>query len=218
MTTPVHLAIGAGPGLSLGVARRFAREGYRAVLTTEQEQQAANLAATLVDEGYQALGSAIDLLDPADVARIVTTMGERHGRIDVLHFNPSVWRERDPLELTVAELLEDLTLGVASLLPAVQAARPFLHPGSRVLVTGSAAADRPWHGAASLGVQKAGLRNLVTSLDARLAPAGVRAVAVQINGVLTPTGPFSPPPIAEAMWRAVTRTDQDWTPHVSYDG
>ncbi|MEU1205469.1 hypothetical protein [Nocardia sp. NPDC005825] len=42
----------------------------------------------------------------------------------------------------------------------------------------------------------------------------MRAVEVQINGVLGATGPFSPQPIAEA----ITRPEQDWTPHVSHDG
>ncbi|WP_280338778.1 SDR family oxidoreductase [Nocardia neocaledoniensis] len=218
MPTPVHLAIGAGPGLGAGVARRFAREGYHAVLTARTADDAAGLAESLAVDGLSAEGAPLDLTDAEDIARVVAGVGERHGRIDVLHFNPSAWREKDPLHLTAAELLDDVMLGVGALLPAVQAARPFFASGARVLVTGSAAADKPWHGAASLGVQKAGVRNLVTSLDATLAPAGIRAVAVQINGLLAATGPFSPQPIAEAMWAAVTRPEPDWTPHVSYDG
>ncbi|WP_280230921.1 SDR family NAD(P)-dependent oxidoreductase [Nocardia cyriacigeorgica] len=218
MTTPVHLSIGAGPGLGVAVARRFARAGYHAALTARTAADAAGLAETLAAEGFSAEGAAIDLHDADDVGRVVGDIGARHGRIDLLHFNPSAWREKDPLHLTVAELLEDVTLGVAALLPAVQAAHRFMPRGARILVTGSAAADKPWHGAASLGVQKAGVRNLVTSIDATLAAEGIRAVAVQINGLLAETGPFSPPPIAEAMWAAVARTDEEWMPHVSYDG
>jgi NAD(P)-dependent dehydrogenase (short-subunit alcohol dehydrogenase family) len=218
MSGPVYLVLGAGPGLGLAVARRFAQGGHLAVLTTRHQSEADPLARTLVEEGYGAEGLAVDLTDPADVSRVVTEVGDRHGRIDVLHFNPSAWREKDPLQLTVPELLEDVTLGAGALLPAVQAAVPFLQEGSRVLVTGSAAADKPSPKAASLGVQKAAVRNLVTSLDATLAPLGARAVAVQINGVLGKEGPFSPPPIAEAMWQAVARSDDDWTAHVPYDG
>ncbi|MBF6435185.1 SDR family oxidoreductase [Nocardia cyriacigeorgica] len=218
MTTPVHLTIGAGPGLGVAVARRFARAGYHAALTARTTEDAAGLADMLTADGLSAEGAAIDLLDAGDISRVVAEIGSRHGRIDLLHFNPSAWREKDPLHLTVAELLEDVTFGVAALLPAVQAAYRFMSRGARILVTGSAAADKPWHGAASLGVQKAGVRNLVISLDAALAGEGIRAVAVQINGLLAETGPFSPPPIAEAMWAAVQRPDDDWTPHVSYDG
>lgn len=218
MSAPVLLVLGAGPGLGLAVARRFAQEGYAAVLATRHAEQAEPLAQSLEDEGHTAEGVGVDLLDPTGVAAVVHEVGERHGRIDVLHFNPSAWREKDPLHLTVPELLEDVTLGAAALLPAVQAARPFLHPGGRVLVTGSAAADKPSYRAASLGVQKAAVRNLVTSLDAALSVDGIHAVAVQVNGVLAEQGPFSPPAIAEAMWRAVSRPEADWSAQVPYDG
>ena len=218
MTAPVYVVLGAGPGLGLAVARRFAEEGYVAVLATRTAADAEPLAATLEAEGHQAQGVGVDLTDPASVTGVVAGIGERYGRIDVLHFNPSAWREKDPLHLTVPELLEDVVLGAGALLPAVQAARPFMSSGARVLVTGSAAADKPSAAAASLGVQKAAVRNLVTSLDATLAPDGIRAVAVQINGVLGREGAFSPPPIAAAMWAAVSRPDDEWSPHVPYDG
>ncbi|MEW1736521.1 SDR family oxidoreductase, partial [Nocardia beijingensis] len=180
----VLLVLGAGPGVGLSVARLFAADGFTTVLACRYPEEAEPLAEQLREQGFEAEGVGVDLRDAADVARVVTGVGERHGRIHVLHFNPSVFREADPLRLTVAELIEDVTVGAGALLPAVQAARPFLSDGARVLVTGSAAADKPWHRAASLGVQKAAVRNLVTSVDATLAPEGIRAVAVQINGVL----------------------------------
>ena len=51
-----------------------------------------------------------------------------------------------------------------------------MRPGARVTATGSMAADEPWSGAPSLGVQKAGLRNLVKSIDGAVAEQGIRAV------------------------------------------
>jgi len=218
VSAPVYIVLGAGPGLGLAVARRFAQEGYAVVLATRHPEEAEPLVATLSDEGHEAEGVGVDLTDPEDVGGVVRGIGERHGRIDVLHFNPSAWREKDPLHLTVPELLEDVALGAGALLPAVQAAKPFLRRDARILVTGSAAADKPSPATASLGVQKAAVRNLVTSLDRTLAPEGIRAVAVQINGVLGKEGPFTPRPIAEAMWQAVTRLNDDWVPQVSYDG
>ncbi|MEV6254836.1 SDR family oxidoreductase [Nocardia sp. NPDC051911] len=217
MTAPVLLVLGAGPGVGLSVARLFAADGFTAALACRLPEEAEPLAQQLREQGFDAEGIGVDLRDPADVARVVAGVGERHGRIDVLHFNPSVFREADPLRLSVAELLEDLTVGAGALLPAVQAARPFLSEGARVLVTGSAAADKPWHRAASLGVQKAAVRNLVTSVDATLAPEGIRAVAVQINGVLG-EGAFTRDRVAGALYAAATRPAEGWTPHVSYDG
>ncbi|PXX61575.1 NADP-dependent 3-hydroxy acid dehydrogenase YdfG [Nocardia tenerifensis] len=217
MSAPVLLVLGAGPGVGLAVARLFADDGYAVFLACRLPEEAEPLAAQLRGEGFDAEGVGVDLSDPADIARVVTAVGEQHGQIDVLHFNPSMFRQADPLELSVPELIEDFTIGAAALLPAVQAALPFFAEGARVLVTGSAAADKPWHRAASLGVQKAAVRNLVTSLDTTLAPKGIRAVAVQINGVLD-EGAFTRERVAEALHAAAVRPLDDWTPHTSFNG
>ncbi|MFG1792838.1 SDR family NAD(P)-dependent oxidoreductase [Nocardia sp. NPDC049149] len=217
MSAPVLLVLGAGPGVGLTVARLFAGDGYAVFLATRLAEEAEPLVAELRGEGHTADGGGVDLSDPADITRLVTEVGAQLGRIDVLHFNPSMFREADPLELSVPELIEDFTIGAAALLPAVQGALPFFADGARVLVTGSAAADKPWNKAASLGVQKAAVRNLVTSLDTTLAPKGFRAVAVQINGVLG-SGAFTRDLVAEALHAAATRSLDEWTPHVSYDG
>ena len=164
------VVVGAGPGVSGSVARRFADEGYDVALLG-QDQQA-------IDDLRAGPGGARRDRRPCRRRRhrragrrdAVRRFGEHTGRIDVLHFNPSAFREKDPLTLSVAELLEDVALGVGALLTVVQAARPYMSAGGRISVTGSMAADDPWEGAASLGVQKAGVRNLVHSLDKSLGP------------------------------------------------
>ena len=125
-------------------------------LVGQSVEQMEPLAQALGDEGFDAEPDGVELSDADDVTRVITGIGERHGRIDVLHFNPSAFRQVDALHLTTAQLFEDLAVGVAALLPAVQAAKPFMPAGARVLVTGSQAADTPWHEAPSLGMQKAG--------------------------------------------------------------
>ena len=138
--------------------------------------------------------------------------------MDLLHFNPSAFTGKDPMELTAAELLTDVALGVGALLTAVQAARPFMDAGGRVTVTGSMAADQPSPGAASLGVQKAGVRNLVQTLDATLEPDGIRAVTVTVRGTLGKTGPFTPDRVAEALVAASRQPEDDWRTEVPYEG
>lgn len=80
------------------------------------------------------------------------------------------------------------------------------------------AADKPWHEAASLGVQKAGVRNLVQSLDATLAPDGIRAVSVTVRGALAQEGPFSADNVAEAIHAAARQDEADWRSEISYEG
>jgi NAD(P)-dependent dehydrogenase (short-subunit alcohol dehydrogenase family) len=110
---------------------------------------------------------------------------------------------------------------VGGLLTAVQAARPFMSAGARITATGSVAADRPSPEAASLGVQKAGLRNLVHSLDRALAPDAIRAVSVTVDGVLAPKdpdSPFHPDRVADAIHAAATQGEDGWRSEVRYAG
>jgi NADP-dependent 3-hydroxy acid dehydrogenase YdfG len=143
MSRPVLVVVAAGPGVSGSVARRFAREGYDVGLLGREEEPLRALAAELEELGAEVGHAVVDITDADATTAAIRRMGEHTGRIDVLHFKPSAFREKDPLELTVPELLEDVTLGVGALLTSVQAARPFMSAGGRVTATGSMAADKP---------------------------------------------------------------------------
>lgn len=218
MSRPVVVVVGAGPGVSGSVARRFAEEGYDVALLGQDQEVIDALVPDLEARGATVGHAVADVTDEQAARDAVRRFGEHTGRIDVLHFNPSAFREKNPLQLTVAELLEDVALGVGALLTVVQAARPFMSSGARVSVTGSMAADEPSSGAASLGVQKAGVRNLVHSLDQALASDGIRAVSVTVRGALSREGAFTPDRVADAIWAAVARDDDGWTSEVTYSG
>ena len=210
--------VGAGPGISASLARRYAREGYDIGLIGIDAGRVQELAGELEALGSAVQSAVVDITDVAAATGAVSEIGSHFGAVDVLHFNPSAFTEKDPLELTVDQLLADVALGVGALLTAVQAARPYLREGSRITVTGSMAADKPWHRAASLGVQKAGVRNLVHSLDATVRPAGIRAVSVTVRGTLAKDGPFTPDRVAEALHAAAHQPDAEWRTEIPYGG
>ena len=213
VSNPLVVIVGAGPGVGGSVARRYASEGYDVALLGLDETALTTLGTSLQEGGTTTGWSTVDVTDEGALSAAVTRFADHSGRIDVLHFNPSAYRPKDPLHLSVTELLEDVALGVGALLTAVHAARPHMTAGGRVTATGSVAADRPSHQAASLGVQKAALRNLVTSLDATLRPHGIRAVSVTVDGVLAPDDPSSPlhpDRVAEALFAAAHQDEARW--------
>lgn len=218
MSKPVVVVVGAGPGVGGAVARRFGGEGYDVALIARTPERLEALGKQLQGDGITTGWTACDLTDEPALTEAVTRFGDHAGRIDVLHYNPSAFRQRDPLHLAVPDLLADVHLGAAGLLTAVQAARQFMSAGGRVTATGSIAADRPWHEAASLGVQKAALRNLVRSLDATLAPDGIRAVSVTVTGTLGESEAFTADRVADAIFRAAARADEEWSSELRYSG
>ncbi|MGI8576588.1 MAG: SDR family oxidoreductase [Nocardioidaceae bacterium] len=218
MTNPVLVVVGAGPGLGAAIAHRFGHSGYDVALIARSAERLDSLGAQLQAAGITTGWTPVDIIDVTAFAAAVERFGQHAGRIDVLHFNPSAFTGKGPLELTSAELLADVGLGVASLLTAVQAARPFMSAGARITATGGATADRPWPSAASLGVQKAGLRNLVAAVDAELSDDGIRAMSLTVAGTIAPETPFDPRHIADAFYAACQTADADWRSEVRFTG
>jgi len=90
--------------------------------------------------------------------------------------------------------------------------------GARITATGSMSADHPWAGAASLGVQKAALRNLVISLDSALKPDGIRAATLTVRGTLGVGTPFDPALVAEAIFDVSQGPTEGWRTDVTFTG
>lgn len=218
MTGHVLVVIGAGPGVGAAVAHRFGIKGYAVGLVGRAAETMQQVAEGLHQDDIMCEWTAAEIGDAPALAAAIERFGQWTGRIDVLHYNPSVTTMRDPLTLTPEELLADVQVGVAGLLTAVQSARPYLGEGSRVIATGSRAADAPWAAAASLGVQKAGLRNLVTAFDQVLKADGIRAASVTVNGQLEEGGPFDPTHVADALHAAATQHVEDWRTEIPFNG
>ncbi|MGN6752193.1 MAG: SDR family oxidoreductase [Intrasporangium sp.] len=218
MGDKVAVIVGVGAGLGASVARRFGSAGYDVALIARSAAYLEELGTELQGQGVTTGWTPVDISDAPALRAAVERFGIHLGRIDVLHYNPSVFRQADPLQLGVDELLEDVRVGVGGLLTAVQAARPVMPRGARVLATGSMAADEPWNEACSLGVQKAALRNLVRSLDTTLAPDGIRAMSLTVRGTLASEGPFAHDRVAGALFAAAQTPDDDWQAEVSYTG
>lgn len=221
MTNRVAVIVGAGPGVGAAVARALGRKGFDIALIARNEQRLAELGENLQRDGITAGWTAVDAGDPDALAAAVDRFGGRAGRIDVLHHNAVAFRDEPASTLSPRDLLHDLMVGAASLLAATQAALPYMHKGGLVLATGSGAGNRPMRGAASLGVQKAALRNLVTALDLDLRDRGVRAASITVNGTIAPGTAFDPDLIAAEFARLVdafVSGATDWRATVPFDG
>ena len=67
-------------------------------------------------------------------------------------------------------------------------------------------------------MQKAGVQNLVHSIDATLKDDGIRAVSVTVRGLLAKDGPFAPDNVAQALRAAIDQDEADWLSEIPYSG
>ena len=211
MSKPVIIIVGAGPGVGAAAARRFATAGYDIGLLARNAKRLEKFAKELDQEGANVGWAAVDIADPVALDSTLRLMTEKTGRVDVLLHNAVTFRGAPATKLTAEQLLADLGVGAASLLTAVQAILPVLreqHTGT-IIATGSGAADHPSVAAASLGVQKAALRNLIQALAAELTGEGIHVATVTIRGAIAAGTSLSPEAIAEVFAGLVAETGTD---------
>lgn len=199
---PTLFVIGAGPGVSAAVARRFGREGFGVVAFARRADALEQQVQALRAAGIEAHGCQADAADAAGLAEAIRRAAATHGQPDVLVYNAAGARFKPLAGLTADELMVDLQVSVGGALAAAQAVLPGMRERGRgtVLLTGGGFAFEPMPALASLGVGKAAVRNLAFSLHAELAPSGIHAATVTICGMVKPGTVFDPDRIAESFW------------------
>lgn len=203
---------GAGAGLGAAIARRFGREGAQVVLLARTVSRLEDVTGGLRRQGVDAHALPVDLADPESVRRGFVTLGDRFGHPGVLVYNASRYIAGMPTSVDVGDLVHGFMVGAAGALVAVQQAAPAMRAArsGTVLLTGSGVGVRPFVGSAALGVQKAALRNLASTLADELEPDGVHVAMVTIDGVIGKGEKFAPDALAEAYWHLHTQPRTAW--------
>lgn len=211
MSNPLTVVVGAGPGIGAATAHRFAALGHDVALVARDADRLAALGTRLQETGATVGWTACDVTDEAALTAAVSRFAEHSGRLDVLVVNPSRYRAATAPDTSAADLLADLAVGTAPLLTAVRAALPALRAQrtGTVLATGGGSADRPFPGAATLGVQKAALRALVQALAADLRPDGIHVATVTVRGTVAEGTPFAPDVVAQVFADLAEQTASD---------
>jgi NAD(P)-dependent dehydrogenase (short-subunit alcohol dehydrogenase family) len=193
---PLAVVVGAGPGMGMALARRFAREGFRVALVA---QGFDGLDTSALDRPVLAVAEAAD---DSSLRRAFTRIRDEAGDPSVLVYNVSAWVEGPASAMERGAFVDGFLAGVAGALTSVQEVVPAMRARGRgtILFTGSEAALRPTAGNAGLAVQKAGLRSLALSLAQDLAADGIHVATVTIRGVLARDTFFDPRLIAETYW------------------
>ena len=84
----VCLVIGAGAGIGVNVAKKFAISGYHAVLLRRTNQEGLNLAVKKIEEeGGSATGFLINAIEENSIESIIEKVEESIGPINVAVFN-----------------------------------------------------------------------------------------------------------------------------------
>jgi len=218
MTQPTITIVGAGPGVGLAVARRFAREGFRVALVARRPDALAEYTAELARAGYEAHGFAADAGDEASLRKAFADIKEKLGGSRVLVYNAAVLKMAPPSQVRVEDFVHEFRINVAGALVSAQAVLDDMKAAGAgtILLTGGGFALSPMAQFASLAVGKASIRNLAGSLAGEFEPLGIHVATVTICGIVKAGTHFDPDQIAEAYWTLHAQEAGKWEREIIY--
>jgi len=216
MTQPLAVILGAGPGIGLAVARRFAQGGFRVAVAARPADPLAAFQGELEALGVPALVLGADLAMGVALRQALDAIQAWGGWPEVLVYNASAGAPGPCADLDPVRFLADFQVNAASPLAAAQWALPAMAARGRgtLLFTGGGLALAPKAGLASASLGKAALRSLALSLAQELAPQGLHAATVTVAGFVQPDTPLAPERVAQAFWDLHIQPRDTWTPEV----
>jgi short-subunit dehydrogenase len=213
------LLVGAGPGLGMAVARRFAAGGYQVTLVARSTDSLRDLASTLADTGATINIVAADAGDSDDLGARMKELYLAGGAPGVVVYNAVMGAPDRLLDSSAAHLQAAYAVDVIGAIVVAQAAVPAMRAAGfgTILVTGGGFADYPVPALATVSLGKAALRSAATMLGADLAPDGIRVATLTIAGQIAAGSSFDPDRIADRYWEIV-HADSPWQAEFRFTG
>ncbi len=200
--TKTILIIGMGQGLSLGIAEKFGKEGYKVGMVSRSPEKLAGFKNHLQSLGITSAFSAADVADTDQLKKAITDIKSQLGSISILQYNAVDYRIKPLMEETVEDLTNGFKISVANALAATQFLLADLKENKgAVLLTGGGLSIHPSPAFASISLGKAGIRNLALQLHQALKSDNVFVGTVTVSGAISPSSPtHSPEILAQKFW------------------
>jgi NAD(P)-dependent dehydrogenase (short-subunit alcohol dehydrogenase family) len=229
MAEKAIIVIGAGDALGGAIARRFAREGYAAVIVRRHADQLEPLATTIREAGGEAHPFGLDARKEEDMVGLFARVEAEIAPVEVCVFNIGA-NVRFPIAETTARVFfkvwEMACFG--GFLAGREAAKAMTPRGrGTILFTGATASVRGREGFAAFASAKHGLRALAQSMARELGPKGVHVAHTIIDGAIdtawiaenfpdrhalkSQDGILNPEHIADAYWALHAQPRDAWT-------
>jgi len=223
------IVVGAGDALGGAIARRFAREGFEAVILRRNADQLEPLAEAIRAEGGKAHPFGVDARNEEQVVALFDAVEAKIAPIEAVVFNIGANVNFPIAETTSRVFFKVWEMACFSGFLAGREAAKRMAPRGRgtIIFTGATASVRGGKGFAAFASAKHGLRALSQSMARELGPQGVHVAHTIIDGAIDTAwiaenfparyalkdqdGILNPDHIADAYWMLHTQPRDAWT-------
>ena len=184
----VAVVIGAGSGIGQASARALAAHGATVVAADLRPDAARTTAAMIAEAGGRSEAQAVDVVQEADVRRLLDEVLARHGTLDVAVTTPAINVRKPVLAYTADEMDRVLAVNFKGTFYVLREAGRHMaeRAGGSIIAFASIRAQIVEPGQSVYAATKAGVVLLCRTLAAELGPRGVRVNAIAPGVVDTP--------------------------------
>lgn len=229
MPKKVALVIGAGDATGGAIARRFAREGYAAVIVRRDAENLKDLADQIRAEGGEVHPFGVDARKEDQIVDLFARVEAEIGPVEVAVFNIGANVNFSIVETTARVYTKVWEMAAfAGFLTGREAAKYMLPRGrGTILFTGATASLRGGKGFSAFAGAKFALRALAQSMARELGPQGIHVAHPIIDGAIDTAwiaenfpqryalkdqdGILDPDHIADAYWMLHSQPRDAWT-------
>jgi len=186
----VAIVAGGGTGIGRAVARLFAVEGARVVVSGRRREPLDEVVAAIGEAGGRASAVPADVADEATVARLVEAAAGEDGGVDVL-VNCAAIRIRAPLlEISPADFLDVLRTNLLGAFVLTKAVAPAMRArgGGSIVHIGSALGTVAAPDFAPYVASKGGLHQFARAAAVEFVQDEIRVNVVAPGTIDTPIG------------------------------
>lgn len=179
----VALVTGGNSGIGLATAKQFHDEGAK-VAISGRDQKTLDQAVKLI--GGDTLAVQSDVSKLADIDKLIATVKNKFGRIDVLFANAGI-AEFLPFEASDEQVFDrQFAVNVKGLYFTIQKALPLIGKGSSIILNSSIVGVKGTAHATVYAATKAAVRSFARTLTTELVERGIRINVVSPGPIVTP--------------------------------
>ena len=179
----IALITGGTSGIGLATAQRFVAEGAFVFITGRRQ---AELDAAVQLLGNSAAGVQGDVSNLADLDRVVATIQEQKGRLDVVFANAGIAEFLPVDAITEAHYDQQFDINVKGTVFTVQKALPLLPDGATIVLMSSIVGSKGSASSSIYSATKAAIRSLARTWTTDLKSRRIRVNAISPGPIETP--------------------------------